>query len=80
MNASQKPLAKALHTVTVVARVAQLFATQESAERRALRALGVLGYTEEQARASGELFAACVKAVERADAAEKARPRLALVG
>lgn len=62
---SAKPLAKALHTVTVVARVAATIPSDQAPDEvsRTLAALAVLGYTEAQARASGDLFAACVAAV-----------------
>jgi hypothetical protein len=66
MATTARPLAKALHTVTAVARVAKhLSATSPGAsdEQLALAALFVLGYGMQQIDTAGDLFRACVKAV-----------------
>lgn len=67
MNTSSKPLAKALHTVTVVAHVSRL-APKDITQSgdRTVWALGALGYAPEQMAASPDLFAACVAAVIKA--------------
>jgi hypothetical protein len=66
---ASRPLAKALHTVTAVTRVA--LHTVSSAERvrhpeNATRyALEVLGYGASQIDEAGDLFRACVAAVAK---------------
>lgn len=68
-----KPLAKALHTVTVVARVARRLQSAEFCREypmhAALEALDALGYAPESIDTDGELFAACCAAVRKAGAA-----------
>lgn len=74
-----KPLAKALHTVTVVARVAAHIrgnAPSPAPEQYTRAALAVLGYEPSQYEGT-ELFAACVAAVAKAC---PAGPALRLVG
>lgn len=63
---TRRPLAKALHTVTAVARVAAYMDRLGTAEQRTRDALAVLGYDAEQiAAADPSLVAACVAAVAK---------------
>lgn len=69
-QASSKPLAKALHTVTVVTKIALALRSNpfneaflDNAEHMTARALGVLGYTSDP---TNPVQQACQKAVEEA--------------
>ncbi len=69
-----RTLAKALHTVTSVARVAEFLRldcrmVSTSDEVLALSALRVLGYSIEEVNRAPDLLAACVKAVAAGAAA-----------
>jgi len=70
MTTKTRTLAKALHTVTAVAKLARYLSTTSMAgaaasdESLALAALAVLGYSAEEARRNPALLAACVKAVQ----------------
>lgn len=62
-----RPLAKALHTVTVVARVAVLLTNTGTAYDRTVAALHALGYSDDQiAMGDPALFDACHAAVAKA--------------